>query len=108
MESGQQFPAECEPSGTEAIGEKAEVANAHESLGENVQKESTLELNCTQRHYFLLTTVRAIFPSEGDSLSIERNQAMIGDGHTVGISAQVAQDVDGVAKRWLAVNYPFL
>jgi hypothetical protein len=35
----------------ESIGEKPKVANPHESFGENVQKESLLELESGQRHY---------------------------------------------------------
>lgn len=84
------------------------MANAHESFGQNMEKESTLELDRAQRHYFLLVPVCVILPSEGDSLSIERQQAMIGNGDTMSVSAQVAQHVDGVAKGWFGVNHPVL
>ena len=102
----QQFPAKCESTGAKPIGQKAEVANAHESFGQNMQKESTLELDRSQRHYFLPVAVCIILPSESNSLSIERKQAVIGNGDPMGVSAQVAQHVDGVAKGRLGVNDP--
>jgi len=69
---GQELPPKCESIGAKPICQKAEVANAHESFGQNMEKESTLELERAQRHYFLLAAVGVILPSEGDSLSIER------------------------------------
>jgi len=44
--------------------------------------------------------------SEGDSLSIEGDQAMIGNGNTMGIAAQVAQHVHGAAEGWSGVDHP--
>src|SRR5262249_13222883 len=84
----------------------AEVANPHESFGENVEKEAPLKLESGQGHYLLLATMGVILPSEGDSLSIEGDQAMIGNGNTMGIAAQVAQHVHGAAEGWSGVDHP--
>jgi hypothetical protein len=84
------------------------VANPHESLGEDVQEESALELDGGQRHDPWLAAVGIILPSEGNSLSIKRQQPVIGDRHPMGIPAQVPQDLGGAAPGRLRVDNPVL
>lgn len=63
------------------------MTNAYEPSGEHVQEEAPQELRSSQSHIALLATVGVILPAESNSFLIESQQAMIGDGHTMGVAA---------------------
>jgi hypothetical protein len=45
--------------------------------------------------------------TEGDGLSIETDETLVGDGGTVGVMAQVAKYMLGAIERALSVGVPF-
>ena len=87
---GEELTTKGDSRSAEAIGEKSEVANAHERLGQHMQEETAQELASPELHLAQLATVGIILPAEGDKLSVECNQAMIGNGHAVGVAAQIS------------------
>jgi hypothetical protein len=52
--------------------------------------------------------MRIIPPTEGDLIPVERNQPVIGNGHTVSVTAEVAKDLLRAAKGRLGIDDPFL
>jgi len=91
----------------EAIRQQAVVADADESAGQNVQEEAAQELDGVEGHDALLAAVSIIPPAKTRTLSVEGQQAMVGDGHAVGIAAEIAQHMGRAAEGRLGINEPF-
>jgi len=90
----------------EAIGEQSEVADAHEALGQHVEEEAAQELRCVESHAALLCAVGIVLVAEGDMFTVEVEQATIGDGHAVGVAAQVAQHLGRLSEGRLGIDDP--
>jgi hypothetical protein len=73
-------------SGAPSIGEEAEVTDADEAFGQHVQEEAAQELGGIQGHLTLLATAGVILPAEGHAFLFEGQQAMIGNGHAMGVA----------------------
>src|ERR1700745_3293093 len=73
-----------------------------------MQKETTQELGCRQRHLIPLTIVGIVLPAEGDALSIECQQSMIGNGYAMGVAAKIAQHLQWTAESWFGIDHPVL
>ena len=86
--------------------QEAEVADAHEAGGQHVEQKASQELVHGQGHEALLIAVGGVSPAEGDLVASQGNEAMVGDGHTMGVSAQVVEDILGAPERRLAINDP--
>ena len=60
-------------------------------LGQDVQEKAADELGGSKRHG--LEPVAAfdaiVFPFEGDALVVERDEAAVGDGDTVGVAGEI-------------------
>ena len=104
----QQLPAKLEPGGPESIGQKAEVADAHEALGQDVEEEPAQELRRGQGHLPLLAAVGVILPAEGDTHPVKRQKPMVGDGHAMRVAAQIAENLSGAAEGRLGIHHPVL
>jgi hypothetical protein len=88
------------------MGQETEVADAHETGGKHVEQKASQELVHGQGHEALLVAVGGVSPAEGDLVTGEGNETMVGDGHTMGVSAQVVEDVLGAPERRFAVDDP--
>ena len=84
------------------------MTDAHEASGEHVQKEAPQELVGAQSHRALLTAVGVILPAKGDALLVEVQQAMIGDGHAMGVAAEIAQHLHGATESLLGIDNPVM
>ena len=103
---GQQLPAQRQRPSAEAICKKAEVPDAYKAFRQHMQKESAQELCGGLRHFFLNAAVRVVLPPEADLFSVERKQAVVGDGNAVRIAAEIAQHLHRSAERGFGVNHP--
>ena len=90
------------------MGQKAEVADAHEAGGKHMEQEAAQELLDRHRHQTLLVAVRGVSPAKGDLVPRKGDQSMIGDRHTVGVTAEITENVFGTTEGWLAVDDPVL
>jgi hypothetical protein len=90
------------------VGEESEVADANQSLGQNVDQESAQKLLCGNGHDLLLAAVRVVFPAKRDSIVVEGDESMVRDRDTMGIAGQVMQHMLGAAEGWLGVDDPVL
>src|SRR5215510_2927198 len=73
-----------------------------------MQEKATQELACPECHLALFATSGVVLPSEGNALSIECQQSMIGNGHAMGVAAQIAQNLPGSTKGLLGIDDPVL
>jgi hypothetical protein len=53
------------------VGQKAEVADAHEAGGQHVEQEAAQELLDGKGHQTLLVAVRGVSPAEGDLVALQ-------------------------------------
>jgi len=84
------------------------VPDANKALREHVQQEAANKLLCGNGHRALHVAVRIIPPTERDVVAIECEQAMVGDGDAMGITAKITQHLLGTAKWRFDVNDPFM
>ena len=47
-----------------------------------------------------------VAPTKGDLAIVERNQSVVGDGHAVGVTAEVVEHILRTTERWFAVDDP--
>ena len=104
----EQLKAKRQESGTLAVGQKAEVTDAHESFGEQVQQEAAQELVDRQGQQLLLVVVSGIAPAKSDLAIGKGDQAMVGDSHAVGVATQILQHIFGATEGTLQVHHPVL
>jgi len=90
------------------IGHHAEVADADESLRQDVKQESPDELVSSDGHRSHLVTARVISPTEGNAFAIEGDDPMVGDGDTMSITAEIADDLFRAAEGGFGINNPIL
>lgn len=103
-----QSTAAYEHTATPAVCEKAEVTDADQALGQNMDQEAAQELICGDRHDLLLAAVRIVFPAKRDSIILERHQSMVGDGDAVRVASEIVQNMLGTAEGWLGIDDPVL
>jgi len=90
------------------VGQKAEVADADEARGKHVEQEAAQELLHRQGHETLLVAVRGVPPAKGDLAALQGHQAVIGDGHAVGVAAEITENIFGASEGRLAIDHPVL
>ena len=82
------------------------MADADQSLRENVDQESPQKLICGNRHDLLLTAPCVVFPAKRDSIILESHQSMVGDGDAVRIAGEIVQNMFRTSEGWLGVDHP--
>ena len=87
--------------GPAAIGEQAVMADAVEPAGQHVDEEAADELVDGECHHFgpLLLLGAIILPFESNPGIVERDDAAVGDGDTVGVARQVGQHRSSMGRR---------
>ena len=75
------------------ISHHAEVADADESPRQNVKQESPDELVSRYGHRSHLVAAGVIPPTEGNAFAIEGDEPVVGDGDTVSITTEIANDL---------------
>jgi hypothetical protein len=82
------------------------VANTNEAAGQDVKQETAEKLIGTESHEAFPVAVSRVSEAERDLFAVEGDQSVIGDGNTMGISAEVSEHLIGPAERRLAVDHP--
>jgi hypothetical protein len=90
------------------IGHEAEMPDTHETVGENVQKETMKKLFDLQRQDAFLVFVSRVVPPEADLPLAQFDQPVVGDSDAMGAVAQVMEDMFGAAKWPFGVDHPFM
>src|SRR5258708_5776817 len=89
-------------------GEEAEVADADQDFGQNMDEKAAQKLLGGNGHDLVLAAVSIVSPAEGDAMVLESHEAMVGDGDAMGIAGQVVENMFSTAEGWLGVNDPVL
>ncbi len=90
-----------------SIAEEPVVANAVEPTRQNVEQESPDELVCREGHGFLLIVVAVVSPTKFHLTLFNVDNPMIGNGHSVGVAADIVHHLLWPGERWLGVDDPF-
>ncbi len=90
-----------------SIAEKPVVANAVEPTRQNVQQKSPDELVRREGHGFLLIVIAVVSPVKFHLALFDVDEPMIGNGHAVGVAADIVQHLLWPGERWLGVDDPF-
>jgi len=88
------------------LARKPRVADAYEATREQVQQKASQELVDRQGHQLLLVAMRRVTPAEYNVAVLERNQSVVGDGHSMGVGAKIAQRVFWASEGSLDVDHP--
>jgi hypothetical protein len=81
-----------------AVTKQTEGGDAHEARGQDMQQEAADELGSIERHDPLLGVVAIILPAERDVPLFECEQAMMGDGDLMRVTAEMLQHLGGTAE----------
>jgi hypothetical protein len=90
------------------IGHHAEVADANESLRQDMKQESSDELVSRDGHRSHLVAAGVISPPEGNAFAIEGDESVVGDGDTMSITTEIADDLFRPAEGGFGINNPIL
>jgi hypothetical protein len=71
---------------------------------QDVEQEAAQELLRTEGHHSLLITVGIILPPESNLVMLESHEAMVGDGHAMGVAGEIAQHMMGTAEGGLGID----
>ena len=104
----EQLEAEWQEDGALPVGEKSEVADAHEATWQQMEQESAQELLDIQSHEPLLVAMGGVSPLEGDVARGESDQPAVGDGDAMGVGAQIAQHMFRPSEGPLGVDDPVM
>src|SRR5579864_1653344 len=77
-------------------------------LWQHMQEEAAEEVHSVEGHDALLAAVGIIAPEEADALPVECGDAVVRDGHAMGVAAEVAQHMLGSAEGRLGMDVPVL
>ena len=91
-----------------AVGHEAEMADADKTLREHVQQEPADEFFGGDRHRTLHVSMSVILPAKRDVVAVESEQSMIGDGHSMRVTAEITEYLFGTAEGWFGIDDPFV
>src|SRR5271167_279115 len=93
-----QLPAARELLCTMAVAEEAVIANTVKPVRQHMDQEAADELPGLEGHGLLTVVIPVILPAEADLAVVHGDQAVVGDGNTVGIAADVIENLSRPGK----------
>ena len=93
--------------GPVTVGEEAGLTDAVEASRQGVQQEAADEFLGVEGQRPLPSAVAVVAPAEGDLAAVNRDDAVVGDGDTVGVAAEVVEDLLGATEGPLGVDHSF-
>lgn len=87
-------------------GVEAEMANADEAFGKDVEEESAEEFLGVKGEGPFSGEGVAVADGEGDGVGIEGDEAMIGDADAMGVVAEVSKELGGASERAFGIDDP--
>ncbi len=92
----------------EQLKAKWQSGGTPEAIRKQVQQEATEEFIERESHQALFVLVNGVAPAEGDLLLGKRDQAMVGDGHAMGVTAQITEHMLWASEWTFRVDHPIL
>jgi hypothetical protein len=106
--SVEEFTSKDETVGLDAVGEEAEMAHANEAPGDDVTQKAPDEFQAAQGQGLSAAAVSAILVAESDLVQVMSDDAFVADGDSMGVAAEVAQDLFGSGHGGLGIDNEFL
>ena len=103
-----EFPTAAQRPGFVPVGEEAVVPETHEAAGEHMPEEAAdtfVGVECHGLSPIALTTVPV---GKADPPIADIKDAVIRDGHTMGIAADIVQDMRRACEGCLGVDHPLV
>lgn len=75
------------------VGEKAEMANADEAVGDDVEEEAAEELGRFELHHFHAIAVGVVLPAEAHAAVVQAEDPIVGERDAVSVAAEVLEDL---------------
>ena len=91
-----------------SAGQETEVPDTHEAFRKNMQQEATQEFVMGQSGELLFVVVSGIAPAKSHLAIGNGDEAMVGDGHAMGVAAEILQHILGAAEGTFQVHHPVL
>ena len=88
------------------VREEAVVADANECAGKNVEEVSADEFGCWDGHRLGATAILVVLVDERDVAILDRDDALVADGDSMGVARQVFDSVQRAPARRFDVNDP--
>ena len=89
-----------------AVGEKSDVSDPVEAVGDGVLKEAADEFVGREPHDLGFAVLAIVLPGEADLAVVEPDQAAVGDGDAVRISPDIVEHLSRSGERRLGVDDP--
>ncbi len=89
-----------------AVGKKSVMADTHVASWAHVQEKAADELRCVHLHDLGLVSISPVSVGEGDGTVFDVSDSMVGDGHTVSVSAEIIEDLFGTCEGFLGKDNP--
>ena len=91
-----------------SVGQKAEVTDTHEAIGEHVEEKTADEFVSIKGQSLFSIPLFSVPVAEGDLTVFEGEDTVIGQSHAVGIAAEVVEHGLWRAERLLRIDHPVL
>ena len=85
---------------------QAEMTDADKAIGQNMREEATDKLDRGEGHQFLFAIVAVVEVFEGDRVSRNGNDTMIGNGNTENVATEILDQLLFVIERGLDIDFP--
>ena len=82
------------------------MADAVEAVWQGMQEEATDELVGGKGHHLGPAVMSIVAPAEADLSLFDAEEPAVGDGHAMGVAAEIGEDLVGVAEGWLGIDDP--
>ena len=83
------------------------MADPHVATGEYVQEKSVHELGGFQGYELALVSISPVSVGEGDEAIFDVSDSIVGNRHTVCVSAEIIEDLSGTCERFFGVDNPW-
>ena len=104
---GEELAAQGQRLAAVLAGEQTVVTDALETGWQRMEQETADQLGGIEGHGLRPLRVPVVLPAEGHLAVGQGKQALIGDGHTVRVAAEVFEDLLGAAQRRFGIDDPF-
>jgi len=104
----EEFTAACEVLASRRVGKQSVVSDAHQSGRQNVEQEAAEKLLHVEGHEPFRVASCAVVPAKGHAVVVEGEESVVGNGHAVGVAAEIAQHLPGPGEGRFAVDDPVL
>jgi hypothetical protein len=82
------------------------MAHTLKAARQSMQQKAPEAFHCIEGHDPLARAVPVVFPAKGDLPLFQLQQAVVGDGHAIGVTGQIPQHLLGSRQRFFGVYHP--